>query len=191
MYEDTPTADTTVDELNQETHSESVHRRILEGHLDEHDYEIFQKLNENGRISDTEIAEKIGLSRTAVRRRREQLLDQGTVDVHAVIVLQELDLAYADVLVKLDSTAAAGQRRELISRLIDEELIYSLDSCIGSYDLFVRLWHETLNDVKEYTWNLFEDTPIVESYELVPMVHTWKAWDKELDRPERSSDPAE
>ncbi|WP_313692432.1 Lrp/AsnC family transcriptional regulator [Halorarum halobium] len=166
-----------------DSHADSIHRALLEGYLDEHDYSIFRALNENGRISDTELAEQVGLSRTAVRRRRENLLDRGAVDVHAVIVLQELDLAYADVLVKLDSSATAEERDELIGALIDEELIYSLDSCLGTYDLFVRLWHETLHDVKDYTWELFEDASIIEEYELVPMVHTWKAWDKELDHP--------
>lgn len=161
----------------------SVPQQILEEYLDEHDYQIFQKLNEDGRISDTELAEEIGLSRSAVRRRRENLIERGAVDVLAVIVLQELDLAYADVLVDLDKDAASEERSELISKLIDEDLIYSLDSCLGQYDLFVRLWHESLGDVKSYTWELFADEPIVDSYEVVPMVHTWKAWDKELDRP--------
>ena len=165
----------------------SVHQQILEEYLDEHDYRIFQKLNEDGRISDTELAEAVGLSRSAVRRRRENLIEGGAVDVLAVIVLQELDLAYADVLVSLRKDTPATKRSDLISKLIDEELIYSLDSCLGQYDLFVRLWHESLSDVKSYTWELFADESIVKSYEVVPMVHTWKAWDKELDRPDDTS----
>lgn len=174
-------------EEEQESTSESLHRELLEGYLDDHDYDIFKALNEDGRVSDTELAEQVGLSRTAVRRRRENLLERGAVDVHAVIVLQELDLAYADVLVKLNKTAPAEDRDALIASLIDEELVYSLDSCMGSYDLFVRLWHETLNDLKDYTWDLFEDELVIEEYELIPMVHTWKAWDKELDRPTQDS----
>jgi len=176
-----------VREEEQQSTSESLHRELLKGYLDDHDYDIFEALNEDGRISDTELAEQVGLSRTAVRRRREKLLDRGAVDVHAVIVLQELDLAYADVLVKLNKTAPADDRDALIASLIDEELVYSLDSCMGSYDLFVRLWHETLNDLKDYTWGIFENESVIEEYELVPMVYTWKAWDKELDRPTKDS----
>lgn len=174
-------------EEEQQPTSESLHRELLEGYLDDHDYDIFKSLNEDGRVSDTELTKQVGLSRTAVRRRRENLLERGAVDVHAVIVLQELDLAYADVLVKLNKTAPAEDRDALIASLIDEELVYSLDSCMGSYDLFVRLWHETLNNLKDYTWDLFEDKSVIEEYELVPMVHTWKAWDKELDHPTRDS----
>ncbi|RLM76858.1 AsnC family protein, partial [Halobellus sp. Atlit-38R] len=33
---------------------------VLENYLDEHDYEIFRALNANGRISDTELAERVG-----------------------------------------------------------------------------------------------------------------------------------
>ncbi len=163
--------------------SKTVPQGILEDYLDEHDYQIFQKLNEDGRMPDTELAEEVGLSRTAVRRRRQNLIDSGSIDILAVIVLQELDLAYADVLVNLSKDAPVAERSALISKLIDQDLIYSLDSCLGQYDLFVRLWHESLSEVKSYTWELFAEESIVESYEVVPMVHTWKAWDKELDRP--------
>ncbi|EMA46218.1 transcriptional regulator [Halobiforma nitratireducens JCM 10879] len=162
----------------------SIQREILEQALGEYDFQIFKALNEDGRVSDTELAERIDLSRSALRRRRENLLERDIIDVHAVLVLQELDMAYADALVTLDSSASSDERANLISKLIDEELIYSLDSCLGEYDLYVRLWHRSLGDVKSYTWELFEGEEIVDSYQIVPMVHTWKAWDKELDRPE-------
>ena len=164
--------------------SESIQEDILSKYFDEHDFQIFKKLNENGRVSDTELTEEIDLSRSAIRRRREELLDRDMVDIHAVLVLQQLDLAYADVLVTLDHNASSEDRATLISKLIDEELIYSVESCLGDDDLFVRLWYESLSEIKSYTWTLFEDESIVDAYELVPMVHTWKAWDKPLDRPE-------
>lgn len=156
---------------------------ILSEHFDEHDYEIFRALNDDGRISDTDLAERVGLSRTAVRRRRKKLQEEGIIDTHAVIVLQEADLAYADVRVVLDHDARSAVRDAFIADLIDEELIYSIDSCMGDHDLFLRVWHESLDALQDYVWGLFEDVPVVDSYETTPVVKTWKAWDKELDRP--------
>lgn len=157
---------------------------ILEEHLDEKDYRIFKALNEDGRISDTELAERVGLSRTAARRRRKKLQNEGIVDILAVIVLQEAGLAYADVRVTLDSSVSQAERAALIETLLDEELIYSIDSCLGDYDLFVRVWHATLDNVKTYLWELFEGEDAVAEYQTTPVVKTWKAWDKELDRPD-------
>ena len=156
---------------------------ILEDQLDEADYRIFQALNENGRMSDTELADRVNLSRTAVRRRRENLMDSGFLRVLAVIVLQEAGLAYADVRIELDQSVGAAERDALIEMLIDADLIYTLHSCIGDYDLLVQTWHASLNNLKSYVWELLDDQPAVASYDLTPVVKTWKAWDQELDRP--------
>lgn len=158
-------------------------RTILENQLDEDDYKIFEALNENGRMSDTELAERVGLSRTAVRRRRENLIESGILKVLAVIVLQEADLAYADIRISLHSSATSTDRNELIETLVDAELIYSVNSVLGEHDLFVRGWHASLGDLKSYFWGLLEDKPIVDDYEITPVVNTWKAWDRELNRP--------
>lgn len=156
---------------------------ILEDQLDEADYRIFKALNENGRMSDTELADRVNLSRTAVRRRRENLMESGFLKVLAVIVLQEAGLAYADVRIQLDQSVNVEDREALIETLIDADLVYSLDSCIGDHDLLVQMWHASLNEVKSYLWDLLDDQPAVASYELTPVVKTWKAWDQVLDRP--------
>ena len=159
---------------------------ILEEYLDENDYCIFKALNENGRMSDTELAERVELSRTAVRRRREKLVESGVLEVLAVVVLQEADLAYADIRIQLDQMAKADHRDALIEKLIDADLVYSVDSCMGDHDLFVRTWHASLGAIKSYIWCLLEDEPSVERYEITPVVKTWKAWDRELDRPSKA-----
>lgn len=156
---------------------------ILEDQLDEADYQIFTALNENGRMSDTELAERVGLSRTAVRRRREKLTEEGILQVLAVIVLQEADLSYADVRISLDKGATAAERDDLIESLVDADLIYSVDSCLGEFDVFARGWHASLEAIKSYFWELLEDHDIVATYDITPVTRTWKAWDRALDRP--------
>lgn len=161
-----------------------LQQEIIQDYLDEADYKIFRALNTNGRMSDTELAERVGLSRTAVRRRRERLVEDGILEILAVIVLQEGEFAYGDALLKLDTHATSTQRNLLIEHLIDAELIYSVDTCLGEYDLFIRLWHSSMNQLKSYTWELLEDEPAVDDFTLIPIIKTWKAWDKVLDRPQ-------
>lgn len=114
------------------------------------------------------------------------LMEDNVLEVLAVIVLQEADLAYADVRGQLDQHAGSAERNALITDLIDADLIYSVDSCLGDHDLFVRTWHATLGEVKSYIWSLFEDQPAVAEYDITSVVKTWKAWDRELDRPEEN-----
>lgn len=175
---------TTDDDDGAPVEHSSLQQHILEEYLDEYDYQIFKALNEDGRMSDTELADRIGLSRTAVSRRREKLQQKGVLDILAVIVLQETDLSYGDASIVLNQEATLEERNELIEDLIDAEMIYSVDSCMGPYDLFVRSWHDSLGDLKSYFWELLEDRDIVEEYEVIPVVDTWKAWDKELTRPD-------
>lgn len=163
--------------------SEEV-KAILEEHLDETDYQIFKALNENGRISDTELGDQIGLSRTAARRRRENLQSEGIIDILAVIVLQEADLAYADVRVSFSTETTQGEVDEFIDDLLEDELIYEVSEYLGSDDMLLRTWHASLHELKRYISERLRGTPIVEQYEISPIVKTKKAWQKVMDNNE-------
>lgn len=156
-------------------------KQILKEHLDETDYRIYKALNEDGRMSDTEIGERVGLSRTAARRRRKKLQDEGLVDVLGVLVLQEADLAYADVFVTLDSGVGSAELDSFLDAVKGEELIYEIEEYMGRYDLLLRVWHASLSDVKTYLRSLLQDDDAVENYETIPVTKTHKAWHKTLD----------
>ncbi|AHG02858.1 AsnC family transcriptional regulator [Halobacterium sp. DL1] len=153
-------------------------KRILKEHLDETDYRIYKALNEDGRMSDTEIGERVGLSRTAARRRRKKLQDEGLVDIIGVLVMQEAELAYADVFVTLDSSVGVGELDAFVEEVKDEELIYEIEEYMGKYDLLLRVWHASLSDVKTYLRSMLQDHEAVESYETIPVTKTHKAWHK-------------
>jgi len=155
-------------------------KQILKKHLDETDYRIYKALNEDGRMSDTEIGERVGLSRTAARRRRKKLEDEGLVDVLGVLVLQEADLAYADVFVTFESKVDAEDLDLFLEEVKDEELIYEIEEYMGQYDLLLRVWHASLSDIKTYLRTKLQDHGAVERYETIPVTKTHKAWHKTL-----------
>lgn len=156
-------------------------RKILERHLDETDYRIYKELNENGRMSDTELGERVGLSRTAARRRRKKLREDGILDVLGVLVLQEVELAYADVRVKFDSEVNDSDITEFVNTLAEDELIYEIDEYMGEFDLLVRVWHASLSDIKSYLRENLQQSDVVDSYEATPVTKTIKAWHKKLN----------
>ncbi|WP_256301887.1 Lrp/AsnC family transcriptional regulator [Haloarchaeobius salinus] len=155
-------------------------KRILKEHLDETDYRIYKALNEDGRMSDTEIGERVGLSRTAARRRRKNLQENGLVDVIGVLVLQEAKFAYADVFVTLESGVDSDELDEFVDHVQSEELIYEIEEYMGKYDLLLRVWHASLSDIKEYLREELQNNPVVESYEAIPVTKTHKAWHKKV-----------
>lgn len=159
-------------------------KRILKEHLDETDYRIYKALNEDGRISDTELGERVGLSRTAARRRRKNLEEKGFVDVLGVLVLQKADFAYADVFVTLDAGVGADELEAFIEDAQNEELIYEIEEYMGKYDLLLRVWHASLSDVKTYLRSKLQDNDAVESYETIPITKTHKAWHKAIPHEE-------
>lgn len=158
-------------------------RELITEHLDEIDYEIYQILNEEGRISDTELGERVGLSRTAVRRRRRNLEEENILKVIGVLVLQELDLAYADVQVSIAADATREDIDAFIEYLLEQELIYEVDEYLGSSDMLVRIWHGSLADIKTYVNELMQFGDVVEEYEVIPVVKTYKAWNSTIDDP--------
>lgn len=157
-------------------------KEILTEHIDEKDYEIYRVLNENGRISDTELGERVGLSRTAVARRREILQEEGVIDIVGVLILQEANLAYADIRVSFKPTASREAIEQLIEDMLYEEEIYEIDEYVGGdYDLLVRAWSGSLQRIKEYIHTQLQDSAVVEDYELQPVTRTRKAWHKVIN----------
>lgn len=154
---------------------------LLSDELDETDYRIYRILNEDGRISDTELGNRIGLSRTAVRRRRKQLQDDNIIKVLGLLVLQEADLDYADVQVTLDSDATKADIDEFVTYLVEQELIYEVDEYLGSSDMLVRVWHQSLRDIKEFVNEIMHHSDVVTDYEIVPVIKTHKAWHSRIN----------
>lgn len=157
-------------------------KAILKEHLDETDYQIFKALNQNGRISDTELGRQVDLSRTAARRRREKLQSEGIIDVLAVIVLQEADLAYADITVSFSTDATQADIEEFIEGLLDDELIYEINEYLGSDDLLLRAWHASLYELKTYMTERLRGNDLVEEHDIAPIVKTRKAWQKVINK---------
>jgi DNA-binding Lrp family transcriptional regulator len=156
-------------------------RKILQRHLDETDYRIYKELNADGRLSDTELGSRVGLSRTAARRRRKKMQEEGLLDVLGVLVLQEAELAYADVRVRFASDADDSDLEEFVDELIEDELVYEIDEYMGEYDLLVRIWHASLSDIKSYLRERLQRSSSVETYEATPVTRTIKAWHKTLN----------
>jgi DNA-binding Lrp family transcriptional regulator len=100
-------------------------RKAFGGVLDDLDFKIYFLLRENGRMSDTEMAKRLNVSATTVRRRRLFLQERGYLQIIGILILQELNLAYADVLVKFEKTASEKDDTVRITGVSPPEAIQS------------------------------------------------------------------
>ncbi|KZN23065.1 AsnC family transcriptional regulator [Haladaptatus sp. R4] len=168
------------DPLTDDWQGDDTVKRLLREHLDETDYSIYKALNEDGRISDTELGELVGLSRTAARRRRKKLEEDGIIDVLGVLVLQQADFAYADVFVTLDARISSDDLDAFLAEIQKEELIYEIDEYMGKYDLLLRVWNASLADINTYLRSQLQAHDAVADYETIPVTKTHKAWHKTI-----------
>ena len=116
--------------------------------LDELDHSILSTLQEDGRLSNADLAEKIGLSASACHRRVRRLENDGVIDRYVAIVNRELVGRGVSVFVEV---SLESQREELLDSFeAAVSKIPHVMSChlmAGNADYLV---HVTCADVADY-----------------------------------------
>ncbi len=147
--------------------------------LDELDIKIYMYLRENGRMTDSEIAEKLGVSPSTVRRRRIAMEEKGILRIIGVLIYQKTRLAYADVLVKFKT----GTPPEEVEKLVEEGMhhfnIFEIAKYLGRYDLLLRFVDKDLESLREKIVKFLE-RPYIEEYLILPITLSPKAFDVRL-----------
>ncbi|MEM3448981.1 MAG: Lrp/AsnC family transcriptional regulator [Nitrososphaerota archaeon] len=155
--------------------------KILSKKFDETDIKIISSLNKDGRATDQKIANDIGISKTAVRTRRLKLQRSGAIRIIALLVLQNMDLAYADVVLKLEPRTTKEHVMNFIQQCSNDEYIYEISEYIGDNDLLLRFFDEDLLNLKEHITSLMDGNKIISSYTIYPVVRSYKAWGNVLN----------
>jgi DNA-binding Lrp family transcriptional regulator len=147
---------------------------LLDERIDRTDYKIFKELNKDGRLSDTDLAERVGLSRSAARRRRKQLQEEGIMEIFALLVFKQADYAYAEAQISYTVSASREQVDQFITSLLGDGLVYEVAECVGEFDLMIRVWESSLDDVTRYTRELLHDNEVVDSFTIIPITNSYK-----------------
>lgn len=108
--------------------------------LDQHDRKILRELQQNARLSNTELAELVGMSSTACWNRTRQLEAEGYIRGYVALIDQK-KMGFADIVlveITLDShedTALArfGEELAALPEVLEAHLVS------GEYDYLVKL----------------------------------------------------
>ncbi|HII61903.1 Lrp/AsnC family transcriptional regulator [Pyrococcus horikoshii] len=159
----------------------AVLKKVFKGKLDDLDIMIYKMLREDGRISDSRIAERLGVSVTTVRRHRLKLQREGILQVIGLLLLRAADVAYADVLVKFSKDATPEEIRKFVNEAVENPRIYEVTEYIGNgYDLMLRFFESNLESLKYHIDRFLRSKTIVEKYEVFTAIGSPKAWYKSL-----------
>lgn len=153
---------------------------LLEETMDHKDYLIFRELNEDGRLSDTELAERVDLSRTAARRRRKKLQEEGILEIFALLVFKKADYTYAEVHISYSTDVSQEQIEEFINGFLNDGLVYEVAEVVGEHDLMIRVWESSLNELNAHVREYLQNNDVVDSYTLVPITNSYKMFHRDF-----------
>jgi len=117
--------------------------------LDRIDYQILDILQKNGRIPYRELGQKVGLTRQAVTRRVNQMIQAGyikrfTVDLDHAKLGRGL-IAYVDIIFKKSFTAEVEQKAlEFVSKING---VRSANTTVGEKYITVNIYTKGLPDL--------------------------------------------
>ena len=122
--------------------------------MDQNDQNLIAALRENGRASLSELAARLGMSRTTVRTRLERLQNRGDIVGFSVVLKEDV----ADMPVRgLMMIAIAGQgTARIVRRLNGMSELRQVHSTNGRWDVIVEIgvdtleaFDQTLNRIRE------------------------------------------
>lgn len=110
------------------------------------DVEIINLLMENGRMTASEIAQRIGFTERSVRYRIDRLIERDIIKITAVINPRALGFnVIADVWIEVES----GNNRDVAEQLLKYDFISYVATSIGDRDISAQVVGRTNEEVYE------------------------------------------
>lgn len=143
--------------------------------IDELDQRILQELLDNSRISNTEIAKRLEVNESTVRRRIESLITRDVIKGFTVCLNNpNMDRGVrAYIYVKVDTPALD----EVVEDLCDSPNAISVYRIVGAYDVVCEMVFNTMSDMHIFYDELFKRSVVrdimahivVNCYKAIPM----------------------
>jgi len=113
--------------------------------LDETDMKMLRLLRENARMSYARLAQELGLSESAIRKRMTKLLKHGVIKKFTIIYDTGNEVR-AFILVRTQPPVSVPEVSKKILELRHVEAVYEVT---GDYDILAIVRGESINDVNE------------------------------------------
>ncbi len=140
--------------------------------IDDTDRRLINILVQNGRMSNIEIAEKLGTSEATVRRRIDNLLQNGVIRGFAALLdYKKLgNTLKANIHLKVN-ISALGEVASFLSKSAHSCGVYRV---IGKYNLYTEIIFENIQAFQAYIDNL-SSMDKIENFDFHIVTHSFKA----------------
>ena len=118
----------------------------MEKRIDATDMKIIRLLQQNGRMSNTDIAKKAGVSETTVRYRMQRLTKEDYIQIVAMVKPVKLGFGIeGSIRIKADIKAIDS----VTDKLKNIDSLYFVARSIGNYDFDTEYYVKSTTDLKE------------------------------------------
>lgn len=135
--------------------------------MDTFDSKILDLIQRNNRISTEKIAEKVGLSPSAVQRRIRQMRKDGVIHAEVAVVKPEaagrMILSIVGVIID-DERPLARALKEFRDLMLASPEVMQVYDVTGEADFIVIVSAKDMTDYEEISRRLFMDNPNVRRY---------------------------
>jgi DNA-binding Lrp family transcriptional regulator len=142
--------------------------------LSKKDWEIIRLLKKNGRISDAEIARRIGMSKTAIRWRRINLQKRGCLMISAYLRFDKVGFSYAIVLIKLKADALREDILKFKQKLMENPNVFEAYEIAGDYDILAGFFGEDVNSLHNVIEDAVRGEKVINDYKILFGIKTLK-----------------
>ena len=134
------------------------------GQLDRHDMNIIKTLTADGRLTITELAKRVGISKTPCQVRLKKLIEHGYISgFKAIINYQLLDIghvAFAEVKLMDTRQAALDEFNEAVQDINEVEQCHMI---AGSFDYLLKVRTKDINAYRHVLGERISSLPHVAS----------------------------
>jgi len=142
--------------------------------LSKKDWEIIRLLKKNGRISDAEIARRLGMSKTAIRWRRINLQKRGCLMISAYLRFDKVGFSYAIVLIKLKADALKEDILKFKQKLMENPNVFEIYEIAGDYDILAGFFGEDVNSLHNVIEDAVRGESVINDYKILFGIKTLK-----------------
>jgi len=146
--------------------------------LDEIDIKLIQELQQDGRQSHVELAQKLNTGESTVRRRLQRLLENGSIRVVAVPNPIRLGINFVCTMrfeVKKDKL------REFGRQVAQYPNVYYLGIITGEWDIIVVLILRSPAQLSDFMWRVVPLPEVVRSETVIDVEILKAPWEANLD----------
>jgi Lrp/AsnC family transcriptional regulator, regulator for asnA, asnC and gidA len=139
--------------------------------IDKLDLNIIKYLQDDGNLTNTEIAVRLGISEATVRRRRAQLQEDDVIRVVAVANPFKLGFRIMTIIgIQVEQSVL----REVEQSLVGLPDVRFLGITLGEYDLMLEAWFKSNDDLLHFVTFTLTQIPGIKRTESFQILHLSK-----------------